>query len=100
MELRHDADPYRLHEPRYNLDMGCRAFARCAPRIYNKLPSDFKGRARIDIFKKKLKTYLFKEVYDFNGMEIKDNYRYQLLLREAVLSAASQWSGALNKYPK
>ncbi|MPC29080.1 hypothetical protein E2C01_022297 [Portunus trituberculatus] len=55
--VQHDADPYRLHEPR------------------NKLPSEIKGCARIDIFKKKLKTYLFKEVYDFNGLEIEDNYR-------------------------
>ncbi len=28
----------------------------------------------MDTFKKKLKTYLFKEAYDFSSMVIKDNY--------------------------
>ena len=74
MELRHDTDPHRLLEPRSNFNMGFRAFERCAPRIYNKLPSDIKNCAKIDTFKKKLKTYLFREAYDFGGMKIKDDY--------------------------
>ncbi len=40
VELRHDTDPHTLLEPRSNFDMGFRAFERCAPRIYNKLPSE------------------------------------------------------------
>lgn len=75
MELRHDTDPHRLLEPRSNFDMGFRAFERCAPRIYNKLPSELKNCTKIDTFKKKLKTYLFKEAYDLSSMVIKDNYR-------------------------
>ena len=63
--------PHRLLEPRSNFDMGFRAFERCAPRIYNKLPSDIKDCVRIDLFKKKLKTYLFTEAYDLSGMRIK-----------------------------
>ena len=54
--------------------MGFRAFKRCAPRIYNKLPRDNKKFAKLDTFKKKLKTYMFKGVYDFVGMKIKDDY--------------------------
>ena len=74
MELRHDADPHRLLEPRSNSNMGFRAFERCAPRIYNKLPSDVKNCAKLDTFKKKLKTFLFKEAYDLSDMRIKDDY--------------------------
>ena len=56
MELRHSPDPHGLLEPRSNFNMGFRAFKRCAPRIYNKLPSDNKKFAKLDTFKKKLKT--------------------------------------------
>ena len=38
---------------------GDRAFSVCAPKLWNNLPSDFKSSPSIDIFKKKLKTYLF-----------------------------------------
>ncbi len=55
--------------------MGFRAFERCAPMIYKKLPREIKDCAKMDVFKKKLKTYLFQEAYDHNGMEIKDDYR-------------------------
>ncbi len=75
MELSHDTDLHRLHEPRSNSNMGLRAFEGCAPRIYNKLPSNIKDCAKMDVFKKKLKTYLFQEAYDLNSMEIKDDYR-------------------------
>ena len=74
MELRHDTDPHRLLEPRSNLEIGFRAFERCAPRLYNKLPTELKDCSKMDIFKKQLKTYLFKEAYDFNGMEIRKRY--------------------------
>ena len=74
MELRHDTDLHRLLEPRSNLEIGFRAFERCAPRLYNKLPTEIKDCTKMDTFKKQLKTYLFKESYDFNGMEIKKKY--------------------------
>lgn len=54
--------------------MGFRAFERCVPRVYDRLPSGNKDWFRIDMFKKKLKTHLFKEAYDLNGKTIKDNY--------------------------
>ena len=38
---------------------GDRAFSVCAPKLWNNLPSDVKSSPSIDIFKKKLKTYLF-----------------------------------------
>ena len=38
---------------------GQRSFSNAAPRIYNKLPDHIKSSARIDVFKKSLKTFLF-----------------------------------------
>ena len=38
---------------------GDRAFSVCAPKLWNNLPTDVKSSPSIDIFKKKLKTYLF-----------------------------------------
>ena len=35
-----------------------------APRLWNKLPLSTRKSALEDIFKKNLKTYLFKEAYD------------------------------------
>ncbi len=74
MELRHETDLHRLLEPRSNSNMEFRTFERCAPRIYNKLPIDIKDCAKMDAFKKKLKTYLFQEAYDLNSIESKDDY--------------------------
>ena len=75
MELRHDTDIHRLLEPRSNFDIGFRAFERCAPRLYNKLPSDIKECFETSDFKKKLKTYLFREAYDCGSKTMKENYK-------------------------
>ncbi len=40
MTLRHSVECHRLNESRYNLDIVFRAFATCAPRLYNKLPEN------------------------------------------------------------
>lgn len=40
---------------------GDRAFSVGAPRLWNTIPMDIKNAPSIDIFKKKIKTYLFKE---------------------------------------
>ena len=42
---------------------GDRAFAACAPRLWNHLPDHIKNSDNIDIFKTKLKTYLFETAY-------------------------------------
>ena len=38
---------------------GDRAFSICAPKLWNELPLDIKLSTSVDIFKKKLKTFLF-----------------------------------------
>ena len=53
-----------LETPNYNLESyGKRAFSVAAPRLWNSLPMELRTSTSIDIFKKKLKTYLFKQSY-------------------------------------
>ncbi|XP_076031803.1 uncharacterized protein LOC143019719 [Oratosquilla oratoria] len=75
MLLRHSVMPHRLHEPRYNLEIGFRAFENCAPRLYNKLPLNLKMAENVEIFKKRLKTYLFTECYDLDDMTMNQEYK-------------------------
>ena len=49
----------KLVTPSCNLAIGRRSFSFAAPRLYNLLPGHMKSASDIDIFKKKLKTYLF-----------------------------------------
>ena len=51
----------RLNVPRTNSSYGSRAFSVIGPKIYNSLPLEIKECTDIIIFKKKLKTYLFKK---------------------------------------
>ena len=43
---------------------GDRAFSVHAPRLWNRLPKDIRTSKTITTFKSKLKTYLFKSVFD------------------------------------
>ena len=42
---------------------GDRSFAKAAPNLWNPLPLNIKCAASTDIFKEKLKTYLFTEAF-------------------------------------
>ena len=44
---------------------GDRAFSTTAPRLWNNLPLSIHKSPIISIFKRHLKTYLFKDAYDF-----------------------------------
>ena len=74
IETRHTTDPHHLDEPRYNLVLGLRAFDKCAPRLYNKLPRDIKDSDSLQAFKKKLKTHLFSMTYDLEDLVIKPEF--------------------------
>ncbi|MPC98228.1 hypothetical protein E2C01_093587 [Portunus trituberculatus] len=50
MSLRHNRKPYRLCEPRVNLELGFRAFEKSAPRLYNGLPQNMKNSPNLEIF--------------------------------------------------
>lgn len=73
--LRHDDDGYRLMEPRFYKEAGRRAFVNCAPRLYNAIPANIKMAETVDVFKKRLKTYLFTEAYDLESEVIREEYR-------------------------
>ena len=68
----------RVKVNRYNLRNNCnmnlvvprsfnnyndRAFAVCGPKLWNSLPNELKSTTEYQLFKSKLKTYLFKQFY-------------------------------------
>lgn len=74
--LRHSTEEYRLAEPRFNNEYGRRAFSRIAPRLFNRLPLDVRQAENVEIFKKKLKTYLFGQCYNLEDMTVREPYRW------------------------
>ena len=52
-----------------------RAFAYCAPRLYNTLPGELRTIESVGTFKKKLKTYIFSEAYDVNEQCITESFK-------------------------
>ena len=46
-----------------------------APRLYNKLSENIKSTQTVAIFKSRLKTFLFTQVYDMNDKCISMDYR-------------------------
>ena len=55
----------RLSQPKARtVKYGDRAFSICAPRLWNKLPSEIKEADTVDRFKALLKTHLFRIAYD------------------------------------
>lgn len=53
-----------LNKPRFNLkSYGGRSFAVAAPDLWNRLPLSIKNSSNINIFKKHLKTFLFKQSF-------------------------------------
>jgi len=59
------SEPLRLVQPLTKLvSAGDRAFAAAAPRLWNQLPVDIRTATTVNIFKKKLKTHLFKKAFN------------------------------------
>ena len=88
VSVRHSHDPHRLNEPRMNKEIGTRNFKYSAPRLFNSLPRSVKDSGNLEVFKKKLKTFLFNECYDLDTKTITDRY--------CILSEEEQqveWSG-------
>ena len=52
-----------LRVPHVHKKYGDRAFSVVGPKLWNDLPLDLKNSASVNIFKKGLKTYLFKKAY-------------------------------------
>ena len=61
--LRSSRDHLRLEEPNFNMKTyGQRAFSVATPWLWNKLPFEIRACSDVNIFKSKLKTFLFKKV--------------------------------------
>ena len=53
-----------LCEPRNNMKTyDDRSFSACAPKLWNQLPDNIRAAGSVAIFKRQLKTHLFKDVY-------------------------------------
>ena len=52
-----------LTEKRTNNKYGRRAFSNCAPVLWNNLPVEIRSIESLNVFKKRLKTLLFKQAY-------------------------------------
>ena len=44
---------------------GQRTFSYCAPKLWNSLPKSLKESETVTIFKMKLKTFLFRDYFNF-----------------------------------
>ena len=65
--LRSSSDKWRLVIKPYNLKTyGLRAFSVIAPILWNDLPIDIRSIDDVNKFKSKLKTFLFKRVYELS----------------------------------
>ena len=53
----------QLDEPRVCTALGDRAFSKCGPMLWNKVPMDVKNAPSAECFKILLKTHLFQEAY-------------------------------------
>ena len=59
------ADQLLLEQPKHKLKLtGLRAFSVCAPYLWNSVPFEIKRSASVSIFKAKLKTYLFRQIFN------------------------------------
>ncbi|XP_076065037.1 uncharacterized protein LOC143039070 [Oratosquilla oratoria] len=61
LTLRHNVQLDRLNEPRFNTEMGRKAFVNSALRLYDILPECVRISENYITFKKELKAYLFTE---------------------------------------
>ena len=64
MELRSDAWITLIVPKRKNASFGKRAFSYIGPFLWNQLPIDCKQSTSLDVFKRRVKTHLFKVAYD------------------------------------
>ena len=59
--LRSSSAPIQLVQPRTTKLVGERAFAVAAPKLWNTLPDAIRGASTLATFKKRVKTFLFRQ---------------------------------------
>ena len=52
-----------LQEKKLNNSFGSRAFSNCGPKLFNSLPEQLKKSPSVEVFKRGLKTILFKQAF-------------------------------------
>ena len=63
--LRSSGDHLRFEEPNFDMKTyGQQAFSVAAARLWNKLPYEIRACSDVNLFKSKLKTFLFEKAYD------------------------------------
>ena len=62
--LRSSADPWLLAIPMTKTQYGDRSLGVMAPRLWNSLPAEMRCHTDTNTFKKTLKTYLFRNIFD------------------------------------
>ena len=72
--IRAESDPYKLHIHRVNNKWGERSFHYNASRTYNWLPIDIKNSPTFELFKKRLKSFLFDKAYDLHSKTIDPSF--------------------------
>ena len=77
MGLRTSDDPYRLDEPRTTSErhFSERASSYIVPCLFNRLPVSLKESDSIDLFKSKLKTFMFTKAFDLSDRSLNEGYR-------------------------
>ena len=55
---------FQFHSPYVNKKYGDRALSVTGPRLWNQLDSSVKRSCSVDVFKNKLKTYLFEKAFN------------------------------------
>ena len=63
-QLRSASDPWMLVVPRHRLQYGSRSLRVFGPQLWNTLPADLRDPLTVAVFKKRLKTFLFKTAYN------------------------------------
>lgn len=64
MVMQSGDDPFHLGEPRAVWECSFAACSFSAPGLYNQWPLFMKGLNSVESFKKRLKTFLFAQLYD------------------------------------
>ena len=73
INLQSNYDTWKLVKNRVpGLDSTNRSFKYCAPHVYNTLPKAISQLYNIETFKKQLKTYIFREIFDIETKTIPD----------------------------
>ena len=62
-----------------------RCFTFCAPRMYNSLPDEVRHSTSLEMFKRRLKTFIFRQAYDLETIRINEQFDVELKLLYCIL---------------